>query len=105
MIIYFSFPDTVRKGIIDITNFNGIERLAMAGALSALTGASIWLLVATFFRLPVSGTHSIVGATMGYALVQHGLSGVHWKKFGTIGMTWNYHICQIFLWDSSIPSI
>ena len=59
----------------------------MIGALSALAGASVWLLVATFLSLPVSGTHSIVGATMGYALVQHGINGVHWKKFGTIGMT------------------
>lgn len=81
----FDFTDTVRKGIIDINSFNGTEQLAMIGSLSALSGTGIWLIVATFFNLPVSGTHSVVGATMGYALVAHGLKGIQWKTFGMIG--------------------
>lgn len=80
--------DTVRKGIIDITSFNGTEELAMIGSLSALSGTGLWLIVATFVNLPVSGTHSVVGATMGYALVAHGISGVKWKTFGLIAASW-----------------
>lgn len=80
--------DTVRKGIIDINSFNGTEELAMAGSLSALTGTGTWLLIATYFKLPVSGTHSVVGATMGFALVAHGLAGVKWKTFGLIAASW-----------------
>lgn len=80
--------DTVRKGIIDINSFNGTESLAMIGSFSALGGTSIWLLIASFFRLPVSGTHSVVGATIGYALVQKGLKGVQWSKFGLIAASW-----------------
>ena len=57
----------------------------MVGSFSALGGTSIWLLVASFLRLPISGTHSVVGATIGYALVEHGMNGVQWKKFGLIG--------------------
>ena len=57
----------------------------MIGSFSALGGTSIWLLVASFLRLPVSGTHSVVGSTIGYALVEHGYKGVQWKKFGLIG--------------------
>jgi len=34
--------------------------------------------------MPVSGTHSIVGATVGFALVAHGAGGVDWKKLGFI---------------------
>ena len=83
-LLFFLFIDTVRKGIIDINSFNGTEELAMIGSLSALSGTGIWLIVATFFNLPVSGTHSVVGATMGYALVAHGLAGVKWKTFGLI---------------------
>lgn len=80
--------DTVRKGIIDINGFEGSEELAMVGAFSALTGTSVWLLIATFFALPVSGTHSIVGATIGYGLVAFGGSGITWPTFGKIAASW-----------------
>ena len=64
----------------------------MAGAFSALTGTSIWLILATFLNLPVSGTHSIVGATIGYALVAIGAKSVGWATFGKIGNMSIYNI-------------
>ena len=68
--------------------FNGTEVLALAGSFSALVGTSVWLIVATFFNLPVSGTHSIVGATIGYALVAHGTKGITWPTLGKIGKSY-----------------
>lgn len=84
-ILYFHFSDTVRKGIIDIELFNGTEEMAMVGSFSALSATSVWLILATFLNLPVSGTHSIVGAVIGYALVAFHGKGITWSTFGKIG--------------------
>ncbi|KAK3578014.1 hypothetical protein CHS0354_036568 [Potamilus streckersoni] len=80
--------NTIRKGIISTDAFNGTESVFMVGNVAALSGSCIWLLVATFFKLPVSGTHSIVGATIGFSLVAHGLKGISWSTLGMIVASW-----------------
>ncbi|VUZ56688.1 unnamed protein product [Hymenolepis diminuta] len=82
---------TVRSGIIDPVQFNGTEdgpvRL-MQGQVSSLVGACSWMLLATFIRIPVSATHSIVGATAGFGLVLFGTEGVQWKGILKIVGSW-----------------
>ncbi|CAI9740430.1 sodium-dependent phosphate transporter 1-A-like isoform X1 [Octopus vulgaris] len=80
--------DTIRKGIIDVTPYNGTEEVLMMGNVASVTGSCFWLLLATFLRLPVSATHSIVGSTLGFALVAHGSKGVKWSKLGIIISSW-----------------
>lgn len=75
----------MRKGILDINIYEDNEKALMLGSLSSLAGSAIWLMVATFFKLPISGTHSIVGATVGFSLVLKGFQGIVWKKLITIG--------------------
>ncbi len=82
---------TIRKGIIDAnllsTMPNGAEILIF-GMLAALLAAAIWLLIASYFGWPVSTTHSIVGAIVGFAAVGIGVEAVKWSKVGSIVMSW-----------------
>ncbi len=56
------------------------------GSLSSLSGGALWLIIATAAKLPVSSTHSIVGAVMGFGLVAYGGKAIKWKEFIKIGM-------------------
>jgi len=79
---------TIRKGIIDSAMFADSPELLVYGMLSALLAAGVWLLFATRAGLPVSTTHSIVGAIVGFAAVTMGIDAVQWGKVGTIAMSW-----------------
>lgn len=68
--------------------FEGDELELMLGYISALLGCCIWLLIATLFSLPVSGTHSIVGSTIGMAIVSKGLGVIKWLEVAKIASSW-----------------
>ena len=76
---------TIRKGIMDPLIFKGTELELMLGYVSSLAGCCIWLIVATILNLPVSGTHSIVGAIIGMALVSRGFNSIQWGAIAKIG--------------------
>lgn len=79
---------TIRKGIVDAQLLAGTPDLLVYGMLAALLAAGIWLLVASRFGWPVSTTHSIVGAIVGFAAVGIGIEAVKWVKVGYIVMSW-----------------
>ena len=80
--------ETVRKGIVDPGIFAGDGLSFMLGMLAALLAAAVWLQIASFKGWPVSTTHSIVGAVVGFGLVYGGLSAIHWDKLGGIVASW-----------------
>lgn len=104
--------ETIRKGLIDVEMYNTTQELLMAGSISAmfgeslgrearrgwcgdiswcalpgllLLGSAVWQLLASFLKLPISGTHCIVGATIGFSLVAKGQEGVKWSELLKIG--------------------
>uniref|UniRef100_A0A671TD58 Phosphate transporter n=1 Tax=Sinocyclocheilus anshuiensis TaxID=1608454 RepID=A0A671TD58_9TELE len=80
--------ETIRNGIIDVTMYNGTEHVLMAGSVSAMFGSAVWQLFASFLKLPISGTHCIVGATIGFSLVAKGQQGVKWLELLRIVASW-----------------
>lgn len=77
---------TIRKGIIDATPFIDIPELMILGMIAALFAAGSWLLIASFLGWPVSTTHSIIGAIIGFALVAVGSEAIQWNKvLGIVG--------------------
>ena len=87
--------ETIRKGILDPSLFattgslgaQGPAILAI-GMMGALLAAAVWLQVATVYGLPVSTTHSIVGAVVGFGLTALGTSAIEWGKLATIVASW-----------------
>ena len=79
---------TIRKGILDAALFSENPQLLVYGMLASLLAAGFWLLIASSLGWPVSTTHSIVGAIVGFGAVGVGVDAVAWDKVGNIAMSW-----------------
>ncbi len=80
--------NTIRKGIIDPTSIIDSPEILVYGMLASLLAAAVWLLIASTKGWPVSTTHSIVGALVGFALVGIGPEAINWSKIGKIIASW-----------------
>jgi PiT family inorganic phosphate transporter len=79
---------TIRKGIIDPVLLADSPDLLVFGMMASLLAAGTWLLIASFNGWPVSTTHSIVGAIVGFAAVGISIDSVSWSKVGSIVSSW-----------------
>lgn len=79
---------TIRKGIVESNAVTGNPEILVYGMLAALLAAGTWLYIASRQGWPVSTTHSIVGAIVGFAAVGIGVDAVQWSNFGGIVASW-----------------
>jgi PiT family inorganic phosphate transporter len=79
---------TIKKGIIDIAMFGDNTDAFIWAMMAALLAAALWLNLATYFKAPVSTTHSIVGGVMGAGIAAAGFSIVAWGTMGKIAASW-----------------
>ncbi len=79
---------TIRKGIVDPSAIAHTPELLVFGMLGALLATGGWLMVASAKGWPVSTTHSIIGALVGFAIVGIGVDAVNWGKIAQIVASW-----------------
>jgi PiT family inorganic phosphate transporter len=79
---------TIRKGIVDMDALGGDPMVIAIGMTCCLIAAALWLNIATYAGWPVSTTHSIVGAVMGFGLIAGGFDAVNWSMMVKIAASW-----------------
>jgi inorganic phosphate transporter, PiT family len=77
---------TIQKGVVDLTLMDG--KTVISGMLASLLSSGLWLILATARGWPVSTTHSIIGAIIGFALIAVGYNAIHWMMVWHIALSW-----------------
>ncbi|MEE8621251.1 MAG: inorganic phosphate transporter [Syntrophobacteria bacterium] len=80
--------NTISKGMINPDLLAGAPDKLMLGMFAALLASGIWVHLATVFGMPVSTTHSIVGAVVGFGMLSVGIGAISWGKIITIAISW-----------------
>ena len=80
--------ETIRKGLFDVSAIEDHADLLVFGMLGSLLASGTWLLIASFKGWPVSTTHSLVGAVIGFASVGISMEAVNWNEVGNIAASW-----------------
>lgn len=79
--------ETIQKGIVDSSIFHD-PMIVVYGMLASLLSAGVWLQIASYNGWPVSTSHSIVGALVGFGAAVGGIEAVYWDNVAFIGTSW-----------------
>ncbi len=79
---------TLQQGLVNPSFFSENPRILLFGMLSALLSTALWLQIASYFGWPVSTTHAIVGALLGFGSLIGGMHAVEWREVGKIALSW-----------------
>jgi len=77
---------TIKSEIIKVESIN--SEVLVIGFISALLAAAIWATLSTWKEMPISTTHSIIGALMGFGIIAGGINYVNWLKIGSVVASW-----------------
>ncbi|WKY11307.1 hypothetical protein Q1695_003123 [Nippostrongylus brasiliensis] len=88
VLVGWSVTDTMRKGVVDVTEYFNNPKELMLGQVAILGGTAAWLAITTILKMPVSTTHAMVGSTLGFSLVLRGTEGVNWEEIYRIVASW-----------------
>lgn len=80
--------ETMQKGIVDVEIYASQPNLLVCGMLASLVAAGVWLQVASYYGWPVSTTHTIVGAIVGFGVVSGGFDAIQWENVTFIVSSW-----------------
>ncbi|MGE3954978.1 MAG: inorganic phosphate transporter [Parachlamydiales bacterium] len=80
--------ETVESGVVSPAFFESAPRFYVYGMLSSLLAAGVWLQIASYFGWPVSTTHSIIGALIGFGLIAAGPAAIAWGEVSSIVASW-----------------
>jgi sodium-dependent phosphate transporter len=88
ILLGYKVSDTMRRSVLDAEMYQNSEIELMLGCIAALSSSALWLLLATFLKLPVSGSHSIIGSIIGFNIVARGMRGLKWRTLCKIVGSW-----------------
>jgi len=80
--------NTLRHDIINTSTLLGSPELLIYGMLAVLLAGTVWMILASYFGMPVSITHAIVGAIVGFGALVYGVHAIYWKQVLLIGISW-----------------
>lgn len=80
--------ETVKSGIIKIGDITIDPTVLILGFFASLLAAAIWVTLSTWKEMPISTTHSIIGALVGFGLIQFGANSINWGKLGFVASSW-----------------
>ena len=78
--------ETIKSDIIHVNDFSPL--VLKLGFISALLAAAIWVTLSTWKEMPISTTHSIIGALMGFGIIASGINSVNWLKISSVAASW-----------------
>jgi len=85
ILIGFRVTETMRSKVVDVAVYVMEPATLLEGQVAVLGGSAIWMLIATFAKLPVSTTNSVIGSTLGFSLMAKRMDGIEWREISRIG--------------------